>query len=179
MSNTRSPLTAVLVAGSLVTTGCAGLLGPSPSAQVGTGVAVDLTRPEMRDFHVASAMTEVERDGRIDAGGQPERKPVTPALFWTGIGIGSVASAAAIGFGVAGFVTKNQLADGYSEDGLTEGERDDLVARGEAMNALTITAVSVAVLGFGLSVISAGVDWNRCGPLATKKRRCRERATSE
>ncbi len=164
-----SSLVSGLLAAALLCSGCAASFGPS--ANVGFGV--DLDRPEMRQFAVASGMTEVERDVRI-ASGPPDRREVTPVLMWTGIGVGTVAAGASVGFGIAGYVAKNQLADGYAGGGLNGEQRDDLITKGERRNNLAVATASIAVIGYALAVVSAAVDWNRCGPLAKKKRHCRE-----
>ena len=159
--------TASVAALSLVSslaTGCAAI---QPTAVA----SVDLERPEMRSFAVAQ-MTELERDVRLDTGSRKGEK-LTPALFWSGITMGTIGAVASIGFGVAGFVTNNELKDGYDSGELGLAERDDLVRRGDTFNTLAITGAAVAVIGYALALITYGVDWNRCGPLAEKKRKCR------
>ncbi|PRQ01194.1 hypothetical protein [Enhygromyxa salina] len=157
-----------LTALTLVASGCAGLVSPG-----GAGLhAVDLDRPEMQQFSVAS-MTQLERDVRIETGDR-DRPKLTPALFWTGIIVGTAGAVGSVSFGVAGFVTKNQLKTGYQDDGLTVEDRDALVNRGEAFNTAAMATAAAAVLGYALSIVTYGVDWNRCGPLVHKRRRCKE-----
>ncbi|EDM77063.1 hypothetical protein PPSIR1_19509 [Plesiocystis pacifica SIR-1] len=159
-------LSAALVSMASTSGGCA-LLGEGASA--GTATAVDLDAPVLDGFAVAS-MTDLERDVRIETG-KPDRKPVTPITFWTGIGLGAAMSAASIGFGVAGYVAKNDLADAYAGDAsLTEEQRDDLVSRGEAYNTTAATTAAFAAMGFAMALVSYAVDWNRCGPLVSGKR---------
>jgi hypothetical protein len=173
-SSWSAPLLAGLTAAALVSTGCAGLGGASgPGAGVGAGVAaVDLDRPEMRQFAVAN-MTELERDVRIETGDR-KYEGLTPALFWTGITVGTATTAGAIVFGVLGFTTKKQLNSGYEGDGLTLDERDRLVSKGEGYNTAAVALTTVAVISYALAIVTYGVDWNRCGPLVrkSKKRHC-------
>lgn len=167
--STRPALLSALVAAALVSSGCAGLVGGSGS---GTAAFVDIDRPEFAQFGVA-AMTDMERDVRLETGSRDKGEKLTPALFWTGIGVGTAASVGAIAFGVLGYVTKTQLSNGY-DDGLTPGERDQIVNRGQAANSVSVALTTVAVISYALSIVTYGVDWNRCGPLVrnNKKRRC-------
>ena len=169
-------LAAPLTAAALLVSGCAGL--DAGIASPGAVSHVDLDSPAMRQFPVAS-MTDLERDVRGETG---TRKPkvATPALFWSGIGLGTLGAVGAIGFGVAGFTTKNQLNDAYYDgSGLSVEEQQKLVKNGEAFNALAISFTALAVLGYALAVVTYGVDWNRCGPLVAKKRKCKELGLGE
>jgi hypothetical protein len=152
----------------LASSGCVGLGQTSTS----TAAFVDIDRPELRGFAVAS-MTDMERDVRLETGTR-KRENITPPLFWTGIAVGSIATAGAVTFGVLGFTTKRDLQSGYEGDGLTVDERDDLVSRGQTFNSLTVAMTTIAVLGYALALVTYGVDWNTCGPLARKReaRRC-------
>jgi hypothetical protein len=165
---TPASLLAGLTATMLVSSGCVGLSSGSASA----GVAlVDLDRPEMQGFAVAS-MTDMERDVRLETSDK-RREKLTPALFWTGIAVGTVGAVGGVAFGVAGYVTKRQLNDEY-EAGLTVDDRDAIISRGQAFNGVAIAMTTVAVLAYSLAIVTYGVDWNRCGPLVlkSKKRRC-------
>lgn len=163
-------LSAALSCASLTSTGCASW---TVGADTGLYEAVDLDRPEMRQFAVAT-MTDMERDVRLDTGGEAKNEKLTPALFWTGIIAGTVGAVGGIGFGAAGYASKQQLNKGYESGGLSVEDRDGLVSRGEAFNASAIAFTTLAVLGYSLAVVAYGVDWNRCGPLVHKKRRCKE-----
>ena len=159
-----APVTAV----ALLVSGCAGITSPGASGHV------DLDSPAMRQFAVAN-MTELERDVRLETGTRKNKKPVTPPLFWSGIGLGTIGAVGGIACGVTGFVTKNQLNDAYYDGtGLTVDEQARLVRNGELYNTLAITFSALAVVGYALAIVTYGVDWNRCGPLAEKKRRCQE-----
>lgn len=161
-----------LLATTLVSSGCAGLGSASSTNFASSGVGiVDLDRPEMRQFAVAS-MTDMERDVRLETGDRGGEK-LTPALFWTGIGVGTLGAVGGVAFGVAGYVTKRQVTDGYGA-GITLEERDALVSRGKAFNGVSIAMTTVAVFAYALAIVTYGVDWNRCGPLVakSKKRRC-------
>jgi hypothetical protein len=163
-----TPVLAGLTAMTLVSSGCVGLGTGSASSTV---ALVDLERPEMQGFAVAS-MTDMERDVRLETTDK-RREKLTPALFWTGISLGTVGAVGGIAFGVAGYTTKRQLNDGYAE-GLTVDERDGIISRGKTFNGLAVAMTTVAVLGYALAIVTYGVDWNRCGPLVLKhkKRRC-------
>jgi hypothetical protein len=167
LRSASAPLLAGLTAMTLVSSGCVGL-GATSSAGVGI---VDLDRPEMRQFAVAS-MTDMERDVRLETSDRGGEK-LTPALFWTGIGVGTLAAVGGVAFGVAGYVTKRQVLDGY-EAGTTLEDRDALVSRGQTFNGVSIAMTTVAVFAYALAIVTYGVDWNRCGPLVanSKKRRC-------
>jgi hypothetical protein len=161
------PLLVGLTALTLVASGCAGLVTPG-----GAGLRmVDLDRPEMQQFPVAG-MTQLEIDARIETG-KRERPKLTPALFWTGLTVGTIGAVGAVSFGVAGFVTKNQLNSGYADGGMTIEQRDALVTRGDTYNTATMAMTAAAVLGYALAIVTYGVDWNRCGPLVHKARRCK------
>lgn len=162
-------LVSLLVGAAVAVTGVGcGSLG----AEFSSVHAVDLEQPQMQQFAVA-AMTDLERDVRIESSDR-KREKLTPVLFWSGIAVGTAASVGAIAFGVLGFVTKGKLASGYEDGGMTVDERDQLVNRGEAYNTTAVVMTSVAVISYALSIVTYGVDWNRCGPLVEKKRRCKE-----
>jgi hypothetical protein len=167
--STTASLLAGLTAITLVSSGCVGL-GSASAGSAGVAL-VDLDRPEMRQFAVAS-MTDMERDVRLETSDRGGEK-LTPALFWTGIGVGTVAAVGAVAFGVAGYVTKRQVTDGYVE-GITLEDRNALVDRGKTFNGVSIAMTTVAVFAYALAIVTYGVDWNRCGPLVakSKKRRC-------
>jgi hypothetical protein len=164
--STRS-FAAALTAGALALSGCAGLVAPVEMHYV------DLDSPAMRQFPVA-AMTDMERDVRLETGTR-RNEGLTPPLFWTGIGVGTLGAVGGITFGVMGFITDRQLDNGYYDgNGMTVAERDRMVRNGELYNGLAIGMTALSVLGYALAIVTYGVDWNRCGPLVEKKRRCKE-----
>lgn len=172
-----SSISAVITAFVLAATGCAGL--SSPGLSPGASGHVDLDSPSMRQFSVAQ-MTTIERDVRLETGErEPKRRKATPAVFWSGIGVGTVGAIGGVAFGVAGFMAKNQINAGYEPgSSLTLAERDRLARNGEKYNTLAISFTALAVIGYALAIVTYGVDWNRCGPLAEKRRRCTERGLS-
>ncbi len=170
LSPSLCSLSASLTAGALLVSvaGCAGISSPGAASHV------DLEAPVMRQFAVAN-MTDMERDVRIETGSRSNKKQVTPALFWSGIGLGTLGAVGGLGFGVAGYVTKNRLNDGYYDgSGLTVAEQEELIRNGELFNTLALTFTALSVIGYAVAIVAYGVDWNRCGPLAENKRRCRE-----
>jgi hypothetical protein len=169
LRTTPASLLAGLTAMVLVSSGCVGLGLDSSSASSGVAL-IDLERPEMRGFAVAS-MTDMERDVRLETTDR-RREKLTPVLFGTGIVLGTIGAIGGIAFGVAGYANKQQLNSAY-EAGLTMDERDAFVSRGKAFNHLSIGMTTVAVLAYALAIVTYGVDWNRCGPLVAKNKRRR------
>lgn len=167
MRRAAARMSAFVTATTLLGSGCAGLV-EAPRI-----VAVDLDRPEMRQFEVARSMTSLERDSRIETGNTERSREVTPKLFWSGIAIGSLGAVGTIGFSAAGRVAKDNLNAMYEEGSGTLDERNRIRDRGEAWNAMVVTSASLMAVGFALALITYGVDWNRCGPLAEKKRKCK------
>jgi hypothetical protein len=122
----------------------------------------DGSEPAPRPEGPEPAADYAERDARLDK--------VSPALFWTGMVVGLVGSAAAIAFMVDGRVTESKVENGY-DDGFTRAERDRLEDRGDLDNTLSKVSAGVGVAGFSLALIMAGIDYSRCGPV-TKRRKC-------
>ena len=89
-----------------------------------------------------------------------ERRPITPVLFWLGIGLTAV----------GGYATQRQLSGDYRGSATTD-EIQTLERRGSTLNKATIAGVVVTVVGAVLALTSYGVDYTRCGPLAPKRRR--------
>jgi hypothetical protein len=154
----------LLVAALSLTTACAGL-GP----QVG-GAPIDprlqVGSMGMRSgFELRNAPAEPRQ-----APAPKARRAVTPVLFWLGIGMVAVGGATAVGTGVAGYATKRRLADGF-EDNISSEEVDTLSARGDALNSVMVAGTVIGVVGAALALITYGIDYTRCGPLAPKRRR--------
>lgn len=133
------------------------------------------------DVPVYAASTELEREALLDAlpaaapegsdeGDSADQKKLTPALFWTGIIVGSVGTAVSVGSGIAGEVAERRLNDGYSE-GISRDRRDRLSTAGDRANTLSIAGAVLGVVGFTTAIVVYGVDWNRCGPVLRAKGR--------
>lgn len=146
--------------------GCAAL-GPS-SASLASARA-----PSPHTLALIGAPTSsTEREARLAANDdEPLNPKAVRAAFWGGVITGSVGTAMTLGFGTAGAVAANRLDDGYSE-GLTYDERDKLVSRGEAYNALAITGAALMVTGLTVAAITYAIDATRCGPLRQKREGC-------
>jgi hypothetical protein len=106
------------------------------------------------------------RDLELD----PRWRKASPALFWTGIAVGSLGGAFLIGGGITGSVTQRQVRDAY-EDGATKADIDRRVARGEVANDFVIAGSVLALAGYALAVVVAGIDEKRCGSVLRKARR--------
>lgn len=98
------------------------------------------------------------------------RRPVTPILYWLGIGMLAVGGATAIGTGAAGYATKRQLKNGY-DGSLTAEDTRTLETRGEGLNKAMIAGAVVGIIGAALAITTFGIDYTRCGPVAPKRRR--------
>jgi hypothetical protein len=106
------------------------------------------------------------RDMELD----PRWRKVSPALFWTGIAVGSLGGAFLLGGGITGSVTQRQVRGAYDE-GSTKADIDRLVARGEMSNDFVIAGSVLALAGYALAVVVAGIDEKRCGSVLRKARR--------
>lgn len=153
-----------------LTTACAGLQPPSqlhidPRLNVGN-------MGERSDFELRTEAAMAARAGQSSAPDtQPgARKPVTPVLFWLGIGMVAVGGVGTIGTASAGYATQRQLSNGY-RDTATASEVQDLEKRGANLNKASIAGAVIAVVGAVLALTSYGVDYTRCGPLAPQRRR--------
>lgn len=167
MHRAAARMSALVTATTLLASGCAGLVeGPRV-------VAVDLDRPEMQRFDVVRSMTTLERDSRIDTGSEARSRSVTPPLFWSGIAVGSLGAVGTVGFAIAGRMAKDDLNAMYEEGSGSLEERNRIRDRGETWNALVVTSAALMAAGYALALITYAVDWNRCGVLAEKKRKCK------
>jgi hypothetical protein len=169
MPDRLRPWLAFVTATALFSTGCASLVA-QPRV-----VAVDLGRPELQQFDVVRSMTTLERDAGIESRSSPRGREITPPLFWSGIAVGTIGAVGTVGFSVAGRVAKDRLNGMYADGSATLEDRNQARDRGELWNGLAITSGVLMAVGYAVAIITYGVDWNRCGPLAPTKRRCRDR----
>ena len=98
------------------------------------------------------------------------RRPVTPLLFWIGIGLTAAGGGTLIGSAAGAAATRNQLQTAYS-DGTTAGRIDELEHRGANLNKVSIAGAVLMVAGAIMALTTYGYDYTRCGPLAPKRRR--------
>ena len=94
----------------LLTTGCSSLGGTQMSVR-----SASLPSPHTLAL-MGAPTSETEREARLDAASD---KPLNPkaikGAFWGGLITGSVGGVMAIGFGAAGGVAANKLADSYAD----------------------------------------------------------------
>lgn len=164
-------LVALCVASSM-SVGCAGLQpNSSHTARLaaqgsdgGFGFAVATTQTRFE------TETRAARSGDADPSADEEPRRVSPALFWTGVVLGTV-GAITLGTGVGlGVATASDIRDGDAA-GQSRATREDLERRGEVSNDVAITGGVLTILGLGLAAAVAGIDYSRCGPVIGKKRR--------
>lgn len=163
--STRSTPAPALALALALSTGCAGLEPPSqlridPRLNVGNMGA--RSNFELRNGVGAS---QPASDPAPTA-----RRPVTPILFWIGIGLTAAGGGTLIGSAAAAAATRNQLQTAYN-DGTTASRVDELERRGANLNKVSIAGAVLMVAGAIMSLTSYGYDYTRCGPLAPKRRR--------
>ena len=165
------------VALALGASGCSALGMQAPAALAPPRPAATVLEPRL-NLAVTQPSNSMEREAALAANDRSDdggKKKVTPALFWTGIVLGTVGAVGMIGGGVTGAVTEQQIQDGDAE-GWTKQQRQDKVRQGEVANTITLVGALLTAVGYGMSIIVAGVDYSRCGPVIGKKRK-RECAT--
>ncbi len=120
---------------------------------------------------IEQASADIEREARpADSGADERERSISPALFWTGVIVGTVGLATlAAGVGV-GVSSEKKIEEGDAS-GLSRADRNDLVDRGELGNRLAIGGGSVLFVGGSLATIITAVDYSRCGRMTSKKRR--------
>jgi hypothetical protein len=159
-----------IAAGTLLASACASVPGePAPR-----GTLLD---PAL-NVGTMGERTRFEREmARPFDDNSPARPPskVTPALMWTGVVLGVVGGAMALGFGAASYTADRKLTDGYAGDGLTVAEEDRLRDRGSTYDKVAAAGGGLGVLGLGLASVTFTVDYIRCGSLAPKRRKCAQR----
>lgn len=152
-----SPLVAVLA----LSTACAGLEPPStlridPSLNVGN-------MGTRNSFELRNASTASDP-------APTTRRPVTPVLFWVGIGLTAVGGGTLIGSAAGASATRSQLRTAY-DDGTSVDRVHELERRGSSLNKVSIAGAVLMVAGAIMALTSYGYDYTRCGPLAPKRRR--------
>lgn len=140
-----------------------GFGAPDADGLEGTSVEDEFTTPS---GEVMQADETRPRDMELD----PRWRKASPALFWTGIAVGSLGGAFLLGGGITGSVTQRQVRGSY-DDGATKADIDRLVARGEISNDFVIAGSVLALAGYALAVVVAGIDEKRCGSVLRKARR--------
>lgn len=156
-----------------LSTACAGLQ-PQASTRLDPRLAsLNIGNIGVRNgYELRNASPVAGRDATmpVDDARPRERRPVTPVLFWLGIGLTAVGGAGTIGTAAAGYGTQRQISSDYRGSATAE-ELHTLERRGAALNKATIASLVVTVIGAVLALTSYGVDYTRCGPLAPKRRR--------
>lgn len=157
----RAPLVALLA----LSTACAGLEPQSP-------VRIDprLNVGNMAARNSFELRNAADPPGRSADPAPTARKPVTPLLFWLGIGLTAAGAGTVIGTAAGAYATRRQLTDSY--EGSTTIERTrELEQRGERLNKASLAGAILMVAGAILALTTYGYDYTRCGPLAPKRRR--------
>lgn len=154
-----------LVAALTLSTACAGLEPQAP-------IRID---PRLNVGNMA-ARNSFELRNAADPPGRPSdpeptaRKPVTPLLFWLGIGLTAAGAGTLVGTAAGAYATRRQLTDTY-EGSTTLSRTSELEQRGERLNKASIAGAVIMVAGAILALTTYGYDYTRCGPLAPRRRR--------
>ncbi len=156
-----------LTAGLALTTACAGLEAPQPARVLDARLMVG-NMAARNSFELRNQPAEPRAaDVRVDT---ERRRPITPILFWLGIGMTAVGGVTTVATGAAGFATQRQIINGY-HDNISVEDRRAFESRGATLNKVTIAGAVVTVIGAVLALAVYGHDYTNCGPLAPKKRR--------
>lgn len=161
----RLMLRPTLVAGLTLTTACAGFEQPTRilDSRLMVGNMAVRNSYELRNQPAEPRAADV----RVDT---ERRRPITPILFWLGIGMTAVGGVTTVATGAAGFATQRQIINGY-HDNISVEDRRAFESRGATLNKVTIAGAVVTVIGAVLALAVYGHDYTNCGPLAPKKRR--------
>lgn len=159
------PLRLTLVAGLALTTACAGFEPPTRvlDSRLMVGNMAARNSYELRNQPAEPRPADMPVQTR-------SRRPVTPILFWLGIGMVSVGGVSTIATSAAGYATQRQLANGYHSN-LTVEDRMAYETRGAGLQKAAIASIVVTVIGTILAAATYGHDYTNCGPLAPKRRR--------
>ncbi len=161
----RLMLRPTLVAGLTLTTACAGF--EQPTRILDSRLMVG--NMAVRNSYELRNQPAEPRPADAPANTQ-SRRPVTPILFWLGIGLVSVGGVSTIATSAAGYSTQRQLINGYHNN-LTVEDRMAFESRGAGLQKAAIASVAVTVIGAVLAAAVYGYDYTNCGPLAPKRRR--------
>lgn len=162
MTRTRSSTPALALALAL-STGCAGLEPPSQ-------LRID---PRLNVGNMGARSNFELRNAAVDPAVDPppaRKRPVTPVLFWIGVGLTAAGGGTLIGSAATAAATRNQLRTAYDE-GTTVSRVDELERRGATLNKISVAGAVLMVAGAIMALTSYGYDYTRCGPLAPKRRR--------
>lgn len=155
----------ILVAALTLSTACAGI-EPQPALRLDPRLNVG-NMGTRNSFELRNA---VGSSGQSDPAPTTTRRPVTPILFWIGIGLTAAGGGTLIGSAAGAAATRNQLHDAYN-DGTSVSRVDELERRGSSLNKVSLAGAVLMVAGAIMALTSYGYDYTRCGPLAPKRRR--------
>lgn len=161
MTRTHS---STLVAVLSLSTACAGI-EPQPALRLDPRLNVG-NMGTRNSFELRNAAASSERSDPAPTA----RRPVTPLLFWLGIGLTAAGGGTLIGSAAGAAATRNQLSTAYG-DGTSVERVDELERRGSNLNKVSIAGAVLMVAGAIMALTSYGYDYTRCGPLAPKRRR--------
>lgn len=166
------PLRLALACSLALTTACAGLeasTSPPGSPRILDERLMVGNMAARNSFELRNQAPE-PRPAEPRADVTTSRRPVTPILFWLGIGLTAVGGVGLVSTGAAGYATQRQISNGYHSN-IDSSDVRTLEARGAALNKVTIASAVVTVIGAVLAITTYGYDYTNCGPLAPKKRR--------
>lgn len=122
-------------------------------------------------FEIRTLYAAPEAPPPADAPPKPRKRAVTPILFTIGVVGASLLGAGAFSTGVASYGLRRRLDNSYFDGGLSYDEYDRINTNGERLSDAT-WGLGISAFAFAaMALIAYSVDWQRCGPLAPKRRR--------
>ena len=153
--------TTSLIAVLSLSTACAGLQ-PQMGVQIDPRLNVG-RMGEHNDYERRTVLAARAENTSTMPDTQPRaRKPVTPILFWLGIGLTVVGGVGTIGSAAAGYATQRQIQSGY-RGSLPADDLHALENRGDALQKVSIAG----------AVVTASAAARRCARRTARARRRR------
>lgn len=123
------------------------------------------------NFEIRTLYAAPEQPPPADAPPPARKRAVTPILFTIGVIGASLLGGSAVATGAASYGLRRKLDNSYFDGGLSLDDYDRIKTNGERLSDAT-WGLGIGAFAFAaMALISYAVDWQRCGPLAPKRRR--------
>lgn len=171
---TMRPLQTLLVGALALTTACAGVTAPElrePALDHRLASIGNIGARSNFEIRTLYAAPEAPQPAPAEPQSDTRKRRGTTALFFLGLGVAAIAGASAIGTGVAAAAARRDLDSAYFDEALSFDDFNARVDRGERLDRATKGLAALGGIGLATALLSYGIDWIRCGPLAPKRRR--------